>query len=136
VPPLIEAFNPDIIVSQLGVDTFRSDPLTHLNYTTNGFCAAVDRIKAMGKKWVALGGGGYDLSNVARAWTLAWAIMNDAAIPGQIPPEFLLRYKEYRFPERLEDEPFKVDERRKEQMRKEVQRVIDFIKGRISFKEK
>ena len=35
VPPLIESFRPDIVVSQLGVDTFRSDPLAHLNVTTN-----------------------------------------------------------------------------------------------------
>jgi len=25
---------------------------------------------------LALGGGGYDLANVARAWTIAWALMN------------------------------------------------------------
>ena len=29
----------------------------------------------MGIPWVALGGGGYDMGNVARCWTLAWAIM-------------------------------------------------------------
>lgn len=66
VPRRIEQFRPDIIVSQLGVDTFRSDPLAHLNVTTEGFCAMVSTIKSMAPKWVALGGGGYDVANVAR----------------------------------------------------------------------
>jgi len=34
VPEAIGTFRPDVVVSQLGVDSLRSDPLTHLNYTT------------------------------------------------------------------------------------------------------
>ena len=36
---------------------------------------------------VALGGGGYDLTNVARAWTAAWAAMNDVELPSDLPRE-------------------------------------------------
>ena len=92
VPKRIEQFRPDVIVSQLGVDTFRSDPLAHLNVTTRGFCAMVEMIRSMAPKWVALGGGGYDVANVARAWTLAWAIMNDVEAPDEIPPSFLQQF--------------------------------------------
>jgi acetoin utilization protein AcuC len=92
VPVLVEQFRPDVIVSQLGVDTFRSDPLAHLNVTTEGFCAMVSMIKALAPKWVALGGGGYDVGNVARAWTLAWAIMNDVQAPDEIPASFLQQF--------------------------------------------
>ena len=35
---------------------------------------------------VALGGGGYDLVNVARAWTGAWAVLNDMTLPEALPP--------------------------------------------------
>ncbi len=90
VPPFIEAFRPDILVTQLGVDTFRTDPITHLNLTTNGFEAMVARFRSFGLPWVALGGGGYDMDNVKRAWTLAWAVMNGAEVPEGIrdePPE-------------------------------------------------
>jgi acetoin utilization protein AcuC len=38
---------------------------------------------------VALGGGGYDLSNVARAWTAAWALMNGVTLPPALPPAFV-----------------------------------------------
>jgi acetoin utilization protein AcuC len=37
VPPALASFAPDILVTQLGVDTFYTDPITHLNLTTNGF---------------------------------------------------------------------------------------------------
>ena len=92
VPQRIEQFRPDVIVSQLGVDTFWSDPLAHLNVTTGGFCAMVEMIRSMAPKWVALGGGGYDVANVARAWTLAWAIMNHVEAPEEIPLSFLQQF--------------------------------------------
>lgn len=89
VEPFIKEYAPDILVTQLGVDTFETDPITHLSLTTNSFEKAVERFRSMGIPWVALGGGGYDLGNVARAWTLAWAIMNDVAAPNVIPVEFI-----------------------------------------------
>lgn len=132
VPPLIEQFNPDIIVSQLGVDTFREDPLAHLNVTTKGFCEAVKKIKMLGRKWVALGGGGYDKANVARAWTLAWAIMNDREAPSEIPDSFLLQYRDAGFSGgKLRDEEYRITGQKKELMQKEVSRVLEYIKDRI-----
>ena len=132
VPALVEAFRPDVVVSQLGVDTFRSDPLAHLNLTTNGFSRAVRIIKDLAPKWVALGGGGYDIASVARAWTLAWAIMNDSDGPDEVPESFLKKHPGDRFPgKHLRDEPFIVTGRRKEEMRKEVDRVIASVKEHV-----
>jgi acetoin utilization protein AcuC len=84
-PRLLEAFRPDVIVSQLGVDTFRDDPLANLEFTTNGFCKVVSYLRKHAPAWVALGGGGYNVDNVARAWTLAWAIMNGVELPDELP---------------------------------------------------
>ncbi|CAG1065029.1 Acetoin utilization protein AcuC [uncultured bacterium] len=89
VQPAIEEFQPDILVTQLGVDSFETDPITHLSLTTNSFEKVIERLRAMEIPWVALGGGGYDLSNVARAWTLAWALMNDVTAPNVIPEDFI-----------------------------------------------
>ncbi len=85
VPVFIELFNPDVVVSQLGVDTFLDDPLAALEFTTNGFSKAIAYLTEQGLPWVALGGGGYNPSNVARAWTLAWAIMNGVDLPDDLP---------------------------------------------------
>jgi acetoin utilization protein AcuC len=132
VPPLVEKFKPDIVVSQLGVDGFHSDPLTHLNYTNNGYCHILKKIKDISPKWVALGGGGYDIANVAKAWTLVWATMNDVEIPDEIPENFLKKYFEEGFQSRkIRDELYLEKGMRKEQMRKEVERVIRFINEKV-----
>ena len=85
VPALMEAFKPDVVVSQLGVDTFGDDPLAALELTTNGFCKVIAYLTEQAPAWVALGGGGYNPPSVARAWTLAWAIMNGVDLPDDLP---------------------------------------------------
>lgn len=88
LPRLLEQFRPDVVVSQLGVDSFWSDPLASLELTTNGFSRVIFYLTGLETPWVALGGGGYNIFKVARAWTLAWAIMNRREIPEDIPEEF------------------------------------------------
>lgn len=93
VPPLVRAFDPDVLVTQLGVDTFTSDPLASLNLTNDGFCKLIREIKSWGISWVALGGGGYDIMNVARAWTSAWAIMKGIELPDDLPDAFVSKHR-------------------------------------------
>jgi acetoin utilization protein AcuC len=88
VPPLLRAFKPDVLVMQLGIDSHRTDPLTHLSLTVQGFAHTVRRLLELAPRVVALGGGGYDLGNVARAWTAAWAAMNDVCLPEALPREW------------------------------------------------
>jgi acetoin utilization protein AcuC len=89
VPELIHAFKPDVVVTQLGVDTFYDDPLTNLHLSILGYERVLKMIKDLAPKWVALGGGGYHIFNVARAWTLAWAVMNDIELKDELPESFL-----------------------------------------------
>ncbi len=132
VPPLMEKFRPDVVVSQLGVDSFRNDPLAHLNYTTNGFCEVVKRLRELSPKWVALGGGGYDVAVVARAWTLAWAVMNDIEVPDEIPRGFLAAFPVEGFRSgKIRDERYVEKGRGKESMREEVERVVKFLRKRL-----
>ncbi|MGH7407212.1 MAG: acetoin utilization protein AcuC [Candidatus Methylomirabilales bacterium] len=85
VPPLLKAYAPDLLVTQLGIDTHRTDPLAHLTLTIQGFRRAVEILRGCDLPWVALGGGGYDLANVPRAWTAAWAVMTGRKIPDLLP---------------------------------------------------
>src|SRR5262249_14365501 len=91
VPPLLRAFAPDAIVLQLGIDSHRTDPLTHLAWTVQGFSDAVQRLLPLAPRIVALGGGGYDLPNVARAWTAAWAAINRVTLAEALPRESHVR---------------------------------------------
>jgi len=88
VPPLVRAFKPDVIVAQLGIDSHRTDPLTHLALDVQGFAQALTRIMTLAPRIVALGGGGYDVTNVARGWTAAWAALNERELPAQLPAAF------------------------------------------------
>jgi acetoin utilization protein AcuC len=84
VPPLLGAYAPDVVVTQLGIDAHRADPLAHLALSTCGFAAAIRRLRALCPRWIALGGGGYNVAVVAQGWTWAWAIMNDRELPGEV----------------------------------------------------
>jgi acetoin utilization protein AcuC len=92
VPPLMEAFRPDVIVAQLGCDSHFEDPLSHLSMTTRGFRELVRIIDSLCDRWVALGGGGYNIQTVPRAWTLAYEVMAGDEYPDAIPASFAERY--------------------------------------------
>lgn len=125
VPPLIDSFKPDIVVTQLGVDTFRTDPITHLQLTTNGFERMVRNIKSFTLPWIALGGGGYNMGNVARAWTLAWAIMCNSEVDEEIPKQFRETAVQFGFSDRsLRDTPFNLPPGEQEGMRLKMEESI------------
>lgn len=99
--PLIAAFDPDVMVTQVGADTFRTDPLTNLEITTHAYSYIIRKLKALQIPWVAVGGGGYDIMNVARAWTIVWAIMNNTDLPPALPPSFTKIIRPLGFPHKM-----------------------------------
>ena len=132
VPPLIRAFQPDVVVTQLGVDTFYNDPLTNLHLSIFGFEKVVRRIKDLAPRWVALGGGGYDVSNVARAWTLAWAVMNGIELSEELPVSYLEKAAGVGIYEKklrggLKSSPHS----ERKDIRTEAERVVSYIKETV-----
>ena len=75
VPPLVDAYYPDVFVLQLGMDALAGDALAHLELTNNAHAAIIEHILAYQKPVLATGGGGYHVDNTVRGWTLAWEIM-------------------------------------------------------------
>ena len=89
VLPLVQAFRPDVLVTQLGIDSHYLDPITHLALTVQGFAEAVFELsKVAPDKWLALGGGGYDLQAVARSWTMAYGVMSGQEFSTDIPASY------------------------------------------------
>jgi len=132
VPPLVTKFRPDVIVAQLGIDSHRTDPLTHLALDVQGFGRAVARILTLAPRVLALGGGGYDLENVARAWTHAWALMNDVELSAEIPGAFFEQAAWFRFRSRsLWDPPAPPDRERCVHARDYADRQVDQIRRLI-----
>ncbi len=75
VMPLIEAYDPDIIVFELGADALMGDPLAHMCLTNNCYADIIDFLLSLNKSILATGGGGYNVDNTARAWALAWSVL-------------------------------------------------------------
>ena len=132
VPPLLNAYAPDLVIAELGADTHISDPLTHLSMTNFGYCQAVKKLKESAPRLLALGGGGYDVYKTARSWTLAWAILNEmdprdeyAGIIGgmMFGPEVEVGS--------LEDKTVCITGPVKERIKREMDRVIEYIKKNI-----
>lgn len=98
VPPLLARFQPDLLVTQLGVDTHFKDPLARLALTTRShqdLFTALDDLVVQAEPplpWLALGGGGYDIGVVPRSWALAFAVMAGRSLPGDLPPAYRQRY--------------------------------------------
>ncbi|MGH2543572.1 MAG: acetoin utilization protein AcuC, partial [Ardenticatenaceae bacterium] len=93
VPPLLQRFRPDALVTQLGIDSHYLDPITHLALTVQGFAEAVAELARLAPaKWLALGGGGYDLQAVARAWASAFGVMSEQDFSNEIPEAYRSRY--------------------------------------------
>jgi acetoin utilization protein AcuC len=70
--PMLRAYNPDVIVVELGMDTLAGDPLTHLNLTNNALMEALGRLLRLDKPLLITGGGGYHVENTVRGWASAW----------------------------------------------------------------
>jgi len=132
VPPLIERFKPDVIVAQLGVDAHRTDPLTHLALDVQGFARAVQRIAGLAPRLVALGGGGYDLRNVPRIWTVAWAVLNGIELASTLPEAFAEDMRRYGFTSRsLWDEPVALRDDLRRAVSEYVDRQVDAVQTQI-----
>ncbi|WP_079479399.1 acetoin utilization protein AcuC [Halobacillus salinus] len=97
---IMEYFQPDVIVTQNGADAHHLDPLTHL-------CSTMKIYEQIPKvahelahqycdgKWIALGGGGYDIWRVVpRAWAQLWKVMvDDTPFQGELPNSWLEKWQ-------------------------------------------
>jgi acetoin utilization protein AcuC len=85
VLPMLERFNADVVVTQLGTDTHYLDPLASLTLTTHGHLALYRELERLSPRWLALGGGGYAIDVVPRSWTLAFGVMCGREWPAELP---------------------------------------------------
>jgi acetoin utilization protein AcuC len=70
----IRGFGPDLILLQCGADGLSGDSLTHLEYSSAAHAYASSKLHSLAHevcdgRILAMGGGGYDPSNVREAWS-------------------------------------------------------------------
>ncbi|MEW8302767.1 MAG: hypothetical protein AB2724_07200 [Candidatus Thiodiazotropha sp.] len=75
--PTVEAFirrgKPELIILQAGADSIRGDPITHMEFTPAAHAYAAGRLCRLADEFcngrmIALGGGGYNRTNLALGW--------------------------------------------------------------------
>lgn len=96
VPSLLQAFQPQLLVSQCGVDTHHEDPLASLSLSVDGHRTIYRTVRDLaeryaGGNWLAAGGGGYQLLRVVpRSWThlIATVLDRDVAPDTSLPSEW------------------------------------------------
>ena len=77
-------------------------------------------------------GRGYDISNVARAWTLAWAVMNEIELKEELPESFLKEVVKMGMEERELRGPLRTPlHSQNKENRVEMERVIHYIKETV-----
>ncbi|CAF3549453.1 unnamed protein product [Rotaria socialis] len=82
---VIETYQPNAIVLQCGADSLTGDRLGCFNLTLKGHGKCVEFIKSLNLPLLLLGGGGYTIRNVARAWTNETAIALSQEISNELP---------------------------------------------------
>ncbi len=99
VPRILEAYAPDVLLTQLGADMYFDDPLTQMGLSLSIYRDIAQTLYTSAQnycqnKWIAVGGGGYLMTVVPRAWTLFLARMLDVELKNELPEEWLIQVKE------------------------------------------
>jgi acetoin utilization protein AcuC len=137
VEPLVRAFTPDVLVTQLGCDTHATDPLAHLALTVDDMAATYARLHRLSHevadgRWVAMGGGGYQAVDVVpRAWTLAFSEMTGRRLPIETPMAWQEHATERTGlvpPRSFTDDPVRSSEAMRAQARKAAEETVEAVR--------
>ena len=124
VPSLADAFRPHLLVTQLGADTHRGDPLANLGLTMRAYPRIAQILHSTAHdhaegRWVATGGGGYQHETVVpRVWTIYFAEMCGA--PEAVPEDWL-----------TDKPPDETSENHRAEVEETVSRVLDACLPRL-----
>lgn len=68
----IQQAQPEFIILQCGADSIKGDPITHLNLSPSAHVHVTKQLCGLAEQYncglLALGGGGYNLTNIAQGW--------------------------------------------------------------------
>lgn len=95
---VMEFYRPDAVVLQCGGDSLSGDRLGCFNLSMEGHANCVKFVKSFNLPTMVLGGGGYTMRNVARAWAYETGLLVDADMSRQLP---FNEYYDVSLPEQL-----------------------------------
>jgi len=98
IPNILDAYRPDLLFTQLGVDMHCNDPLTQMGLSLQAYIEIAKKMEECAQnycnnKWVAVGGGGYLMTVVPRAWSIFLAKMLDVELSMELPKDWIEEVK-------------------------------------------
>jgi len=129
VSPIIKSYKPDVLVTQLGIDTHFGDPITHLRLTVQGYTEVVRKLSELSPgRWLALGGGGYNISAVIRGWARAFSVMLGSEWPNEINNPIADKYGIHFFDDPVQDSlPENIREEIKRYAERSVMKIQELV---------
>ncbi|KAF7307747.1 Histone deacetylase [Mycena kentingensis (nom. inval.)] len=94
VERILDVYRPDVVVLQCGADSLSGDKLGCFNLSMHGHAHCVKWLRAKNIPLVLLGGGGYTVKNVARAWTYETAVAIGQGVDDAIDANPVLPYSD------------------------------------------
>jgi len=85
--PLLDRFQPQVIVAQCGADALLEDPLSRLALSNRAYLDHLAALRALSPRLIVMGGGGYNPWSVARCWTALWGALAGETLPDRLPPQ-------------------------------------------------
>lgn len=85
IQQVMEYYDPSAIVLQCGTDSLSGDKLGCLNLSMKGHANCVRFVKSFNKPLLLLGGGGYTMRNVSRAWAFETGLAAGVELGREIP---------------------------------------------------
>jgi acetoin utilization protein AcuC len=131
VMPLIHAYKPDVIAIELGADGLAGDPLAGLNLSNNVYGDIIAQIQAFGKPILAVGGGGYNVENTVRAWSLCWTALCGKDNPHESMGLGGVMMESTEWHGGLRDRDIYPDEATRQAVDPQIDKVIEEVKSNI-----
>ncbi|CAO1629109.1 unnamed protein product [Sympodiomycopsis kandeliae] len=85
ISQIMEFYQPSAIVLQCGSDSLAGDKLGCFNLSMRGHANCVEFVKSFGLPLLLLGGGGYTMRNVSRAWAYETGLAAGQELNSQVP---------------------------------------------------
>ncbi|KAH9043771.1 histone deacetylase complex catalytic component RPD3 [Lactarius pseudohatsudake] len=82
---VMESYDPAAVVLQCGTDSLAGDKLGCLNLSMRGHANCVKFVKSFDRPLLLLGGGGYTMRNVSRAWAYETGLATGVELGRDIP---------------------------------------------------
>lgn len=89
---IMDWYRPGAIVLQCGADSLAGDKLGCFNLSMRGHANCVEFVRSFNVPLICVGGGGYTVRNVARAWTYETGLLLGAELSPDLPFNEYMQY--------------------------------------------